>query len=70
MCRLLEKDSTIDFDKACMEAFEELKSRLVSVPIMTVPNWNEPFKIMYDASDFAIGTILGQRNNEVFKVIY
>ena len=54
MCRLLKKDATFDFDEASLEAFKELKSRLVITPIMNVPNWNEPFEIMCDANDFAI----------------
>ena len=45
MCRLLEKDAIWDFDKACMKAFEELKSKLVSAPIMIFLDWNEPFGI-------------------------
>ena len=42
-----------------MKAFEELKSRLVSKLIMIVPDWNEQFEIMCDATDFAIGAALG-----------
>ena len=34
LCRLLEKDANFDFDDSCKSAFEEIKSRLVSTPIM------------------------------------
>ena len=61
---LLEKDVTFDFDKACMEAFEELKSRLILAPIMTISDWNEAFEIMCDASDFVIGVVLGQTQQD------
>ena len=37
LCELLEKDAKIDSDKSCRSAFEEIKSRLVSAPIMMTP---------------------------------
>ena len=39
----------------------QLKRSLVKAPILQSPNWDLPFEIMCDASDFAVGTILGQR---------
>ena len=70
LCRLLEKDANFDFDEPCRSAYEEIKSRLVSVPIMLSPDWNNEFKIMCDASDYAMGAVLGQRTKKIFKVIY
>ncbi|XP_019258585.1 PREDICTED: uncharacterized protein LOC109236807 [Nicotiana attenuata] len=49
--RLLEKDMMFKFDDACLKAFEELKKKLVSAPIIVAPDWNEPFELMYDAND-------------------
>ena len=37
---------------------------------MIVPNWTEPFKIMCDASNYAVGAVLGQRREKIFKEIY
>ena len=37
---------------------------------MATPYWNKKFEIMCDASDFAMGTVLGQRIEKTFKVIY
>ncbi|XP_035540270.1 uncharacterized protein LOC118344239 [Juglans regia] len=37
---------------------------------MTVPNWSQPFEVMCDASDFAIGVVLGQRRDKLFRAIY
>ena len=68
--RLLEKDATFAFDEACLEAFQELKSRLVTAHIMIVPNWNKPFEIMCDANDFSIGAVLGQKHDRKVRVIY
>ena len=70
MCRLLEKDANFDFDESCRSAFEEIKSKLVSAPIMLTPNWNNEFEIMCDASDYAMGAVLGQRTEKIFKAIY
>ena len=40
ICRLLEKDEKFDFDESCKAAFEDIKSRLVTTPIMVTPDWN------------------------------
>ena len=69
-CRLLEIDAKFDFDESCRSAFEEIKSRLVSAPIMLTPDWNNEFEIMCDASDYAMGAVLGQRTEKIFKAIY
>ena len=70
MCRLLEKDAKFDFDESCRFVFEEIKSRLVLAPIMLTPDWNNEFEIMCDASDYAMGAVLRQRNVKIFKAIY
>ena len=70
LCRLLEKDAKFDFDESCRSSFEEIKSRLVSAPIMLTPDLNNEFEIMCDASDYAMGTVLGQRTEKIFKAIY
>ena len=51
-------------------AFDKLKTMLVSPPIMRSPNWNLPFEIMCDASDYAIGVVLGQREVKKAFMIY
>lgn len=47
-----------------------LKEKLNSAPIMVVPDWTQPFEVMCDASDYAIGAILGQRHDKIFWAIY
>ena len=59
LCRLLEKDTKFNFDESCQNSFEEIKSGLVEAPTMAKPNWNREFEIMCDASDFAMGAVLG-----------
>ena len=70
LCRLLEKDAKFNFDESCKNYFEEIKSKLVEAPIMAKPDWNREFEIMCDASDFAMGAVLGQKAEKVFKAIY
>ena len=70
LCRLLEKYAKFDFDESFRSAFEEIKSRLVSAPIMLTPYWNNEFEIMCDASDYVMGAVLGQRTEKIFKAIY
>ena len=70
LCRLLEKDTKFDFDESCRFAFFEIKSKLVTTPIMLTPNCNNDYEIMCDASDYAMGAVLGQRTEKIFKAIY
>ncbi|RVW60745.1 hypothetical protein CK203_053023 [Vitis vinifera] len=59
-----------DISKECLNAFETLKSKLISSPVIVAPDWELPFILMCDASGFAIGAILGQRKVKIFHVIY
>ena len=70
LCRLLEKGAKFDFDESCKAAFEEIKSRLVIAPIMVTLDWNKEFEIMCEVSDCAMGVVLGQRIEKIFKAIY
>ncbi|KAD7478070.1 hypothetical protein E3N88_01206 [Mikania micrantha] len=70
MTRLLEKDVEFKFSEECMRAFEFLKEKLVSSPILIAPDWSLPFELMCDASDFAVGAVLGQRKDKHFHPIY
>ncbi|XP_059650629.1 uncharacterized protein LOC132296441, partial [Cornus florida] len=70
LCNLLAKDVPFNFDDACMEAFIKLRILLSSAPIMKPPNWSLPFEIMCDASDYALGAVLGQRVDKLPHVIY
>ncbi|KAG5553970.1 hypothetical protein RHGRI_011741 [Rhododendron griersonianum] len=70
LCNLLAKDAPFVFNEECLHAFERLKSELTSAPIIRPPDWNVPFEIMCDASDYAVGAVLGQRVDKLPHVIY
>ena len=68
--KLLEKDARFFWENECQESFEELKSHLTTAPIVRAPNWQLPFEVMCDASDLAIGVVLGQREDGKPHVVY
>ncbi|XP_070002016.1 uncharacterized protein [Nicotiana sylvestris] len=51
-------------------AFDELKKRLVTAPIIVALNWEQPFELICDANDYAIGAVLGQRKGKLMHPIY
>ncbi|RDX72963.1 Retrovirus-related Pol polyprotein, partial [Mucuna pruriens] len=57
----LGHDVEFKFDQPCIETFQELKNRLTAAPILQAPNWDRPFELMCDASNSALGAVLGQR---------
>jgi hypothetical protein len=61
LCLLLQKDTPFLVDDKCKAAFDELKERLCTTPIIQPPDWSLPFEIMCDASDRSVGAVLGQR---------
>jgi hypothetical protein len=61
---LLAKDAPFIFNNECNEAFQILKKTLISAPIIQSPDWTLSFEIMCDASDFAIGAVLGQTKDK------
>ena len=67
---LLVQWTPFDFDEECVQDFSILKDKLVSVPIVVAPDWDLPFELMCDVSDYAIGAVLGQKRDRIFQVIH
>ncbi|GJT89055.1 reverse transcriptase domain-containing protein [Tanacetum coccineum] len=70
LTKLLEKDTPFKFNEECHNAFKILKEKLTCAPMIVSLNWNLPFELMCDASDFAVGAILGQKDGKNFHPIY
>ena len=70
LTNLLNKDQVFFFDEDCLLAFNVLKEKLVTAPIIVAPNWSLNFELMCDASDYAVGAVLGQRKNKNFHAIH
>ena len=58
--KLTEKNNSFHWTRECQEAFDALKARLIQSPILSSPNFNEPFILDTDASNTAIGAVLSQ----------
>nr|GEV57843.1 reverse transcriptase domain-containing protein [Tanacetum cinerariifolium] len=70
MTRILEKDTPFLFSNECIEDFQTLKRKLFEAPILISPDWDLPFELMCDASDFVIGVVLGQCQEKHFRPIH
>nr|GEW15036.1 reverse transcriptase domain-containing protein [Tanacetum cinerariifolium] len=64
------KDSLFFFSQECVDAFQTLKRMLTETLILIAPDWDMPFELMCDASDFAIRVVLGQRRDKHFRPIH
>ncbi|GJT75202.1 reverse transcriptase domain-containing protein [Tanacetum coccineum] len=58
LTKLLEKDTPFKFNEESHNAFKLLKEKLTCAPVIVSPNWNLPFELMCDVSDFVVGAIL------------
>ena len=67
---LLTKDCEFNWDSDCKKDFESLKEKTSEAPILRGPNWKLPFHISTDASDTALGAILGQKYLTPYSIYY
>jgi len=58
LSHLLVKDVPFGFNDESLSAFLRLKKALISTLVMQAPDWEHPFEVMCDASDFAVGAII------------
>nr|GFA26741.1 DNA-directed DNA polymerase [Tanacetum cinerariifolium] len=61
---------TLHFSNECIQAFRTLKEILTQAPNLIAPNWDQPFELMCDVSDYAVGAVLGQRVKKHFRPIH
>nr|GFB00386.1 reverse transcriptase domain-containing protein [Tanacetum cinerariifolium] len=64
------KEYSVHFLRRLYQSFPNIEEKLTEAPMLIAPNWNLPFELMCDASDFAIGAVLGQRHSKHFKPIH
>ncbi|GJY85297.1 reverse transcriptase domain-containing protein [Tanacetum coccineum] len=70
MTQLLMKDAKFDFSDECIKSFDILRDKLITALVIIAPNWDLDFELMCDASDYAVGAVLGQRIEKKFRPIY
>jgi hypothetical protein len=59
LTHLLAKDAPFVFTKECIQSFHTLKEALIFAPVIQRSDWYLTFEIMCDASDYAVGAVLG-----------
>ena len=62
LTNLTRKDKTFEWTSKEQEAFDELKNRLLEDPVIAMADPSKPFEVETDASDYALGRQLEQRN--------
>ena len=70
LSNLLVQGTPFEFDEQCVQVFSVLKDKLVSAFILVALDWDLPFELMCDASDYAIGAVLRQKRERIFQDIY
>ncbi|KAL1290734.1 hypothetical protein AAHE18_20G150300 [Arachis hypogaea] len=70
LSNMLAADTPFVFDTECLQAFETLKAKLVTAPVISAPDWTLPFELMCDASDHAISAVLGHRHDKLLHKNY
>jgi hypothetical protein len=71
MRKLLKKDEKFKWAETCNKSWERMKASMTCLPMLMVPNWKIKFHVHIDASNFALGIMLGQNpNNTIDRPIY
>ncbi|GKC38728.1 reverse transcriptase domain-containing protein [Tanacetum coccineum] len=65
-CHFMVKEGIVLGHKVSSAGLEvdkaKIDGKLTCAPVIVSPNWNLPFELMCDASDFAVGAVLGQKD--------
>ena len=64
MTTLLKKDAKWTWGKPQENAFRALKGEFTRAPVLAIADFTRPFVVECDASDFAVGAVLSQRNEK------
>ena len=65
LTRLTKKEEPFLWSEACQQSFDELKRRLTSAPVLTLPSEQDGFVVYCDASRQGLGCVLMQNNKVI-----
>ena len=65
MTKLTQKEVKFEWNDSCEMAFQELKQRLTSAPVLVVPNRGQEYSVYCDASKDGLGCVLMQSGRVV-----
>jgi hypothetical protein len=65
MTSLLEKGREFKWDEKCQDSFDQLKKRLMSPPVLVLPDLHKGFDIYYDACGQGLGCVLMQEGHVI-----
>jgi hypothetical protein len=65
LTQLLKKDKKFEWTEKCEQSFQELKKRLVSAPILTMPDITKSFDVYCEASKLGLGSVLMQEGKVI-----
>jgi hypothetical protein len=65
MTLLLKKEKKFEWDSKCEESFQHLKKKLISAPILIMPDITQPFDVFCDASKLGLGCVLMQEGKVI-----
>jgi len=65
LTQLLRKDHKFDWTKECEASFQELKQKLVTAPILVIPEGKEGYVVYSDASRQGLGCVLMQNGRVI-----
>ena len=65
LTKLLKKSFSFKWSKEAQQSFEDLKQKLVTAPVLKLPDFSKPFVVTTDASAIAIGGVLQQEGQPI-----
>jgi hypothetical protein len=67
LLHILTGNTPFEWTSECQEAFDKLKTLITTAPVLSIPNNHDKFKLEADASEYALGAILSQCQDGVWK---
>ena len=65
LTKLTRKEETFVWSEACQQSFDELKRKLTSAPVLTLPSGQDGYTVYCDASRQGLGCVLMQHENVI-----